>query len=51
MVLRLKIDTDVISVAEVTELLNLAGKFVGIGYLRPQDGRGMYGRFSAELMS
>lgn len=51
----LEIDTDFVRPEMVTELLNIAGRIVGIGDFRPdtsagRTGVGGYGRFNAELV-
>lgn len=52
----LEVDTDFVKPDWVTELLNIAGRTIGIGDSRPdtskgKSGVGSFGRFSAELVS
>ena len=54
--LPLEVDTDLISLDQVTEALELAGKIIGIGEFRPdpsdgKSGIGTFGRFTAKLVS
>ena len=46
--LAMEIDTLLVKVEVITELLNLAGKIAGIGDFRPEKG-GTFGRYTAEL--
>jgi hypothetical protein len=46
--LPLEIDEDFITIQQVLELLNIAGKLAGVGDFRPQR-RGSFGRFKAEI--
>jgi hypothetical protein len=48
--LPLEIDEDFVTVNQVLDLLNIAGKVAGVGDFRPQR-RGCFGRFTAEIES
>lgn len=48
--LPLEIDEDFVTVDQVLELLNIAGKVAGVGDFRPQR-RGSFGRFTAGIES
>ena len=52
----IEIDTDFVSAEHVTDLLNIAGRIIGIGDERPdttnrRNGVGICGRFTADLIS
>lgn len=49
-VLICEVDEDFVTVPQIIELLNTAGKVSGVGDYRPQC-KGMFGRFKAELLS
>lgn len=44
-----ELDTDMVKVADLAELLTLAGKVSGAGDFRPSSGGGSYGRYTATL--
>ncbi len=51
----LEVDTDFVQPKDVTELLNIAGRIIGIGDMRPdtskgKNGVGSFGRFEAEMV-
>lgn len=45
-----EVDEDFVTVDQIIELLNIAGKVSGVGDYRPQC-KGKFGRFTAELMT
>ena len=47
-VLELEIDTELVNVKVVEEVLKIAGKVIGVGPFRPEK-RGTFGRFDAKL--
>lgn len=44
-----EVDTDIIALGHITDLLNIAGHYFGVGDYRPGK-KGMFGKFKAELI-